>query len=323
MSTDRTARVTTAAPPVAAGRWLRPAAVAHSAEPRWGHTDGLHVGIHPLPGPRGLLRVYTPYLDHPRDRLVNFIAVEPVVSGAAQRGLSELEPSRLDPGEDGKRMWATDAPGADGDRDPLQPRRGVVERIDGVETLTVWIGVEPFASGADVRVRMRFRADEPHEVELAGFATDASVALDRLVLTATMGNWSRLRVLELADRLVTPAELWPGFTGTGFATHAEFGLQEVRREGRAAVVSVVGDEEDPWSVAYADDTAPHWRFEGARARQSWRVDDPHPQLRASVNARWSYWSSASPIPGGPSFENVEIVEPFRQGAIFRFRVDPL
>ena len=47
------------------------------------------------------------------------------------------------------------------------------------------------------------------------------------------------------------------------------------------------------------------------------------KLQALVNARWSYWSSASEIPGGPSFENFEVVEPFRQGAAFRFSVDPL
>lgn len=277
----------------------------------------MQVGI--SPAPRGLLSIFTSYLDHPHERLVNFIAVEPIVEGQVERGYSELEPSVLDPGLRGKRMWSMDQ----SDDAPDGIARGVIEQIDGVEYLTVWIGVERFDSGADVRVRVRFRADRPHEVEVAGFATDASAPLSHLVLTATMGNWARLRTLELADRTVTPSELWPGFSGTAFAKHARFALSELCRDGEAAVVSAVGDETDPWSANYSEDTAQHWHFVGRLARQAWIVDDPHPELEVLVNARWSYWASASPIPGGPAYENFEVVEPFRQGASLRFRVESL
>jgi hypothetical protein len=300
---------------------MRPA-IAWPAEPRWGHAEGLHIGIAPTPGPRGLLRIYTPYLDHPRDRLVNFIAVEPIPAGTEHRGLSELEPSALDPGAHGKRFWSSDDPD---DRNPhaaIEPARGVIDEEDGVERLTVWIGVEPFDNGAEVRVRVRFRADRPHEVEVAGFMNEESVPLAHLVLTATMGNWARLRRLYLADRVVTPAELWPGFEGTGFAEHARFSLRDAPREGTTAVVVATGDEEAPTDVVYSDDTAPGWHYAGLRGVQAWRVDDPHPEAEVWVNARWAYWASASPIPGGPSFENFEIVEAFRQGAAYRFSVDP-
>ena len=298
--------------------WLRPS--DSSAPPRWGHADGMQVGIPPLPGPRGLLRVYTPYLGHAENRLVNFIAIEPIVRGDEQRGYSELEPSALDPGQNGKRLWPLDRPD---DAPSEHPTGGAIEDVDGVETLTIWIGVERFDNGAEVRVRVRFRADRPHEVEVAGCATADSAPLNALVLTATMGNWARLRVLELADRSVAPAELWPGFSGTGFAGHARFPLSELRRKGDAAVVSAIGDEEDPWSVSYSADTAEHWHFLGDRARQSWIVDDPHPDLQVLVNARWAYWASASPIPGGPAYENFEILEPYREGAAYRFRVEAL
>lgn len=307
----------------AAYPWLRPAD-EESAPPRWGHLDGLQIGIPPLPGPRGLLRVFTPYLDHPPDRLVNFIAVEPIPDGDTLRGFSELEPSTIDPGERGKRLWsADDADAVASHVDATRPARGTVQVVGDVETLTVWIGVEPFDNGADVRIRVRFFADRPHDVEVAGFATSSSVPLAHLVLTATMGNWARLRVLRLAERDVTPEELWPGFSGAGFTEHGRFPLAELERDGAAAIVRALGDEDDPWSVDYADDTAAHWRFTGRRAIQSWRVDDPHPALEARVNARSAYWASTSPIPGGPAFENVEIVEPFRQGAAFRFAVEPI
>lgn len=300
--------------------WLQPSG-ASDDEPRWGHVDGIQIGIPPIPGPRGLLRVFTPYLDHPRERLVNFIAVEPIPQGATVRGFSELEPSTLDPGERGKRFWSADDADAAERGAGDAPARGTPEVVGGVATLTVWIGVEHFDNGADVRVRVRFFADRPHEVEVAGFANAASVPLSHLILTATMGNWARLRRLHLADRVVTADELWPDFSGTAFAEHARFPLSDLSRDGAAAIVSATGDEEDPWSVEYAADMAEHWRFFGRRAVQTWRVDDPHPELEAVVNARWSYWASASPIPGGPAYENFEIIEPFREGAAFRFSVE--
>ena len=322
MRTEWAEKLAAAAPATADGAWLRPASDV-PAEPRWGHADGLQVGIHPIPGPRGLLRIFTQYLDHPRERLVNFIAVEPIPLGASARGYSELEPSTLDAGENGKRFWSTNTPEDHAARDPFAPARGTVDEIDGVERLTVWIGVERFDNGADVRVRVRFRADRPHEVEVAGFANDGSTPLANLVLTATMGNWARLRRLHLADRVVEPAELWPDHSGTGFTAHERFPLSFLTRDGAAAILSATGDEENPTAVTYSDDTARHWHFVGRRAVQTWRVDDPHPELEALVNARWSYWASASPIPGGPAYENFEIVEPFRQGAAFRFSVEPV
>lgn len=303
--------------------WLRPR-LSSEAEPRWGHPGGLQVAIPPTPGPRGLLRIFAPYLDHPYERLVNFIAVEPIPAGSRTRGYSELEPSTLDPGERGKRLWSADTFDAARPSLGAPPSRGVVDRADGVEHLTVWIGVERFDNGADVAVRLRFRDDRPHEVEVAGFSHEASVALDRLILSATMGNWARLRRLRLAGGvIVEPSQLWPDFARTDFTDHARFRLGDLRRDGDAAVVTAEGDELTPERASYSADTAAHWHFEGRRAVQGWRVDDPHPDLEVLVNGRWSYWASASPIPGGVAFENFEISEPFRQGAAFRFSVEPL
>lgn len=295
--------------------WIRP-----GAQPLWGHADGLQVGLAPLPGPRGLLRIYTPYLGHEPGRMLNFVAVEPIPAGAAERGLSELERSVLDD-QPGLRFWSADDP-AIGDPQHLAP--GVVDTVDGVERLTVYILVERFANGADVYVRVRFTADRPHEVALAGFRRDGSVPLDTLILTATMGNYARLRELHLADRVVRPADLWPGFGGDGFTDHARFGLAELDRDQHgAATVAATPDETDPTSAVHADGTHEHWRYAGARARQTWRVPDPHPDLEVLVNGRFCYWASTSPIPGGVSFENFEISEPFQQGQEYIFGVDKM
>ncbi len=82
-------------PPLVQPPWIRPAPTAPTT-PVWGHAAGLQVGLAPLPGPRGLLRIYTPYLGQPPRRMLNFIAIEPIVEGQTRRGYSELEPSDLD-----------------------------------------------------------------------------------------------------------------------------------------------------------------------------------------------------------------------------------
>ncbi len=309
----------TGALPVTDAGWLRPAA-ERPAEPRWGHPDGIQVGLHPLRGPRGLLRIYTPYLDHPRDRLLNFLAVEPIPAGETKRGYSELEHSALDDAP-GKRFWSADRLEDDAPRDPTDPAAGVIEEIAGVERLTVWVHSERFDNGAEVSVRVRFRADRPHEVAVAGFRRPGSAELASCVLTATMGNFARLRRLHLRDRVATPAELWPEFSGPHFADHARFGVDELTQRDGSVVVFATTDEVAPHQAVYADDTHAHWHYVGNRAVQGWRVEDPSPDLQVLVNARWAYWASTSPIPGGVSFENFEVLEPFRDGQEFVFWVE--
>jgi hypothetical protein len=308
-------------PPVVEGRWLRPSS-SSPAVPRWGHAEGLQIGLAPLPGPRGLLRVYAPYLGHPESVVINYVAIEPIPRGRTERGLSELERSQLD-GVSGKRLWSVDNLEDNAPRSPSSPARGIVEQADGVETLRVFVLSEPFGNGARVAVRLSFRADRPHEVGLATHRLDGSVELDRCILTATMGNYARLRRLHLADRVATPQELWPDFAGAGFTPHARFRLADLSRDPHgAALASATTDEPNPAEADYAFGTRRHWRYQGAKARQTWRVEIPDPRLEVLVNARRVYWSSLAPIPGGASFENFEMSSPFEEGGEFWFGVEP-
>ncbi|SED93461.1 hypothetical protein [Ruania alba] len=306
-----------ATPPEVSGPFLTPTRT-WPAEPRWGHADGLQVGLHPLPGPRGLLRIFTPYLGQPRERMMNFIAVEPIPTGQTSRGFSELEHSTLDDAP-GKRFWSTDSPDDPTPRDPAEPARGIIESVDGVPHQRVYVQVEPFDNGADVYLRLTFRADRPQEVAIATFVRDSSVPLETVITTATMGNYARLRLLRLTDRIVTPSELWPDFPGEDssrhhFAPHARFGLDDLARTDNGEVLfAACPDEADPASTSYAEDVRPNWHFVGMKAVQYWRAADPDPLIEGLVNARASYWASESEIPGGPSYENLELVEPFRQG----------
>ena len=43
-------------------------------------------------------------------------------------------------------------------------------------------------------------------------------------------------------------------------------------------------------------------------------------LVCAVNGRFVYWGSKRPIPGGISFENFELREPFRSGQTFIFGI---
>jgi len=43
-------------------------------------------------------------------------------------------------------------------------------------------------------------------------------------------------------------------------------------------------------------------------------------LQATVNARYTYWQTRQPIPGGVAFENFELREGFHEGQRFVFGV---
>ncbi|MCX6616029.1 MAG: hypothetical protein NTZ98_08010 [Acidobacteria bacterium] len=303
--------------PVTEGRWLRPAGDG-PALPAWGHADGLRVGLAPIPGPRGLLRIYAPYLGQAEGRVINYIAVEPVSEGTKHRGYSELEKSGLD-GISGKRFWSADAPADATPRDPARPSRGRIVREGEVEMLRVFVFVEPFENGARPYLQLTFRSDRPHEVGLAVFAQAKSQPMSACVLTATMGNYARLRRLHLARRTVAPSDLWPEFDGNGFAPHARFGLPDLVRTPEGHVLAAAtSDEAQPDQTK----TPPGWKYQGRPATQYWRCETPGPQLAVQVNGRKVYWGGSSPIPGGTAYENFEMFAPFSEGQEFWFGVTP-
>ena len=308
-------------PPLVEGNWVRPSGT-YPAQPIWGHADGLRIGLPPLPGPRGLLRVYAPYLGHEHDRMINYIAVEPIVRGSSHRGYSELEESRLD-GVQGLRFWSTEDPEDVAPRDPRTPSRGTVERDGDIETLSVFVVVEPFRSGARILLRLEFRSDRPYEVGVTTFAQDDSAPLLTCIVTATMGNYARLRTLHLAGGRRSALDMWPTFSGVDFAHHICFPLSDmIRSPSGDALFIATPDEEAPWDATYARGTFIDWHYYGDIATQYWRREGPPSELKGCVNARATYWASSAKIPGGISFENFELIEPFQNGNQSWFGVVP-
>lgn len=301
--------------------WVRPPAEAKAAKAVWGLAEGLRIGIAPLPGPRGLLRVYTPYVGQPNWRMLNFIAIEPIVKGRTDRSFSELERSSLAEGT-GKVMWSVDRPDDWTPRNPAHPARGVIGERNGVKTLSVFIGVEKFHSGAAVFLQLTFREDRPGEVQIATFTQPNSKPLSYCVVTATMGNYARLRRLHLANSVVSARDLFADapFSANGFAPHKRFCLERLARtRDGAVIIATTSDEPDP-ATANQTAVAHGWRYVGRPATQYWRCDNPHEELMALVNARRTYWASNNPIPGGVSFENVELIAPFQSGQTWTFGV---
>jgi hypothetical protein len=303
------------------GRWIIPSD-CFPALPVWGHKEGIRIGIAPTPGPRGLIRIYTPYLGHREDKMINFIAIEPIVLGDDQRGFSELEMSEQD-GVRGKRLWSGNRPECRDPASPTSPARGLIEVIDGVETLTLYLFTETFQNGARPYVRVRFYENSPYELELTTYCCPGSKELEHLILTTTMGNFARLRRLYLSDSVKHSTELWPLYDDVHFTDHDSTPIESMIKDNNGGAYFIAEpDESNPAKASYAPGTGKNWIYCGKKATQYWYVPNPDPSMVGLVNGRYTYWESNTPIPGGVAFENFEIKSPFKQGEKFLFGVVP-
>jgi hypothetical protein len=307
--------------------WVRP---SKPGDPLiWGRRDGIVFGLHSpsgIKGPRGLIRVgLYPTQQSASPELLNFIAVEPVVQGAGARfdrmAFSELEMSQLDAGQRGKRMWvdketSTDVGTPSGKLETLNAGKATVER------LTVRIDVEPFTSnGAHVYVIASIDSDHPDELRLRTYAESDGPPIDELTLTATMGNYERLRLLWLNDRVIDSRRLFASYKGDAFVEDVDYPLGEMLRSGEGdAIVFCTSDEADPGKTP--GNTTAHWVYTLPKLSQYWRVPgrDVEPNLRVRVNARRVYWASTAPVLGGIAFENFEVRQRFVPGQLFIFGI---
>ena len=305
--------------------WVR--AGLNTNQPIWGVRGGLLWAIPPggfrgSGGPRGLIRVGYPTVTNGGYNLINFIAVEPIVNG--QRGFSELELSALDQTR-GKRIWAVGETNLAGGTPQATLVPGKLTGLSaGVEQLEVTVRVEPFDNGARVRLVVSQRSDAPDEIQLAVHAEPGSVPLDYCILTATMGNLARTRLLWLKDEVVSSLKLYPEHKGDGFAPHRIYRLGRLGCTPAGDVlVAVTTDEDDPAAV-YPFPGRRLWHYDGCKVTQYWKKPRGRARedLHAAVNARYTYWQTRRPIPGGVAFENFELREQFHEGQVFIFGITP-
>jgi hypothetical protein len=288
--------------------------------PVWGHSDGLRVGLAPTRGPRGLLRIYAPYLDQEFPRVVNFVSVEPTVKGNSARSQSELATSSDKAGAEGLGFYPSNSLGRY--RKDGKPPPGVI--TDDGDSCAIFVHTETFPDGAEPVIRVRFHREQPYEVELSTFASATSSPMESCVLSATMGNFALLRHMRVADGSVSAHELWDADDPLDDLDFLPWRTIESRRlhrdEGGRPIVTAFTDT-DAEGLVYDENVAEHWRYVGKRASHAWMVEaDANPVV--AVNARRTYWRSQAAIPGGATIENFELRTDFVDGQKFWFRVDP-
>jgi hypothetical protein len=297
--------------PPAAAEFVRP---AKADDPLiYGVKGGICVAVHPSAlddrpqgGPRGLLRVG--YEEGGKYYLINYLAVEPLVEN--KQGFSELEKGEDD--KPGKRFWVGDSP--EGGVGKTGNTSGRVEQTPAGRVLSFVLHVEPFTNGARPVVEVSLFEKKPDRIRLRTFSGLGGAAMKRCVLTATMGNQSRCRYLWLRNRGVYAPSLYAGYDGTEFVEKETYGLDDLlRTEARDAVVVISPDEFEPREVWPLPGEG--WHHRGKWLAQYWlkpkgTYDET---LRCRVNGRRVYWGGSDPIPGGLSYENFELREPFRAG----------
>jgi hypothetical protein len=195
--------------------------------------------------------------------------------------------------------------------------------LGGVEALTFFLATEPFRNGARPLIQVVLRADRPREVGFRIGSAPGGARIDACVLTATMGNYGRLRRLWLRGEVVDARKLWPAFEPDrlGFAPWRAWGRDRLFRRGEELLAAATSDEADLTHAEYDPAVPAHWRYEGAPATQGWRAADASGAV-VRVNGRRTYWGNGGAIPGGVSYENFELEAPFREGQEFWFGVTP-
>lgn len=318
--------------------WIRPAAATDRSI--WGLRDGIVFGLWPYTleanqtgfggGPRGLIRVGLSYkgtIYH-----LNYIAIEPVVNGKIE--FSEISNSKVDD-HWGKMIWAAD----DSNRHSFQPTamsRGVITHPDAdhpeIEELSLYLFMEPFLHGAIPYFRLSVRSDRPAELGIQVFNRAGSSKMDQCAITATMGNYARLRKLYLKTDTIHAGELYKGFNDIDFMEKPAYPSSKMLRTNKGDYIAVAEGNENfrelsdwPQNDAYTKKVG--WRYRPPfTVMQYWRRSaDADPSLRIRVNGRATYWAGGSrdkslyvKIPGGPAFENFELQEKYTANQLFYF-----
>jgi hypothetical protein len=327
--------------PAFASDWIRPN--DERSPPVWGIHNGIVVGLWPASvekgyagdltgGPRGLLRIGYDYKG--TMYLINYIAIEPLVGDDME--FSEVSPSVVD-GKWGKLFWAADDT-TGGSFSPYASSRGTITHPDKlhpeVEELTLYVFMEKFLDGANPYLRLSIRSDRPGELGIEIFDHGRSAVMQRCALTATMGNYSRLRLLYLQNSVIDARKLFAGYHDIEFIEKDPYPASQMLRNKNGDFLAVAAPNETlaelaswPQQPAYLSRWG--WRYRPFYTlTQYWRVESAgadSASLQIRVNGRARYWSGESPnrndyieIPNGPAFENFELRENYHRGQKFYF-----
>lgn len=321
--------------------WIRPA--SRTSPSIWGLKGGIVFSIWPYGvetdassfggGPRGLIRVG--YEFKGKIYLINFLAIEPVVNGKIE--FSEISPSQVDQ-KWGKLMWAS------GTRDsktfePYSSSPGVIDTIrtnnSVTEKLSVYFFIEKFDHGAHPYLRLSITSDRPEEVGIEVFEKEGSAKMDRCVITATMGNYARLRNIYLKEQVINSKKLFENYNDIHFVEKESYPYTVFLKDRNGDFIVPAATDETfaglsawPQEEAYLDRVS--WRYRPPfQLTQYWRKESSRfdSSLKLRVNGRTFYWAGGVDdkskyirIPGGTAFENFELRENFYPGQKFYFGI---
>jgi hypothetical protein len=321
--------------------WIRPEKGKGLA--LWGIRNGIVFGLWPSAiesareekggGPRGLIRVGYEYMGNIYH--INFIAIEPVVNGKME--FSEISPSKVDE-KWGKLMWANDNENTDTFY-PSAITRGTISHPDPehpeVEQLSLYVHMEQFLNGAYPYFKITIRNDRPEEMCFEIYNHKDSAPMERCALTATMGNYSRLRQLHLKNKIIDSRKLYQGFDDIDFIEKEGYPAEQLLKDKNGDLIVLATSNESfselsSWPQEPGYFAKWSWRYRPFfKVTQYWRKESSRydPSLHARVNGRARYWSGGSQnksnyvnIPGGPSFENFELRENYYPGQKFYFGI---
>jgi hypothetical protein len=248
---------------------------------------------------------------------------------------SEVSPSVLD-GQWGKFFWASDTAVSTG-FSSLTTTRGRITHPDPAhpetEELSLYVFMEKFVNGAHPYLRLSIRSDHPDELCLQIFNEGNSSVMQRCALTATMGNYSRLRLLHLKDKVVDARNLFSGYDDIEFAEKDPYPFSQLLRTKQGDYLVMAESSGSFSELAFWPQEPAYMARWGWRYRpfytltQYWRKvsSDADSTLQVRVNGRVTYWTGGSEdksryikIPGGPAFENFEMRERYHAGQTFYF-----
>ncbi len=323
-------------------KWIRPQNGRSPAV--WGIRNGIVIGLCPTPvgsflqetrgGPRGLLRIG--YNFDGKTYLINYIAIEPVVDG--EKEYSEISPSRVD-GNIGKFIWAS-ARKKPGKYYPSAITRGKITHPDPenhkVEQLSFYLFMEKFMNGAHPYLKVTIRSDKPNEIGLQIFNQKDSAPMQQCPLTATMGNYSRIRLLYLKNKIVDSRKLYKDFDGIHFVEKKSYPANKLIKTAKGYYIALATTNGSFSQLASWPQDSSYlanqwWRYRPPfKVTQYWKTKataGSDSTLHVRVNGRAKYYQGGSDdphdyidVPGGVAFENFEMREKYHPGEKFYFGI---
>jgi hypothetical protein len=158
---------------------------------------------------------------------------------------------------------------------------------------------EKFLNRAHPHLKVTIRADKSNEIGLQIFNQEDKAPMQQCPLTATMGNYSRIRLLHLKNKIVDSRKLYEGFDGIHFVEKKPYPVNKLIKTKKGYYITLATMSESFSELAsWAQDSSylPNqwWRYRPPfKVTQYWKTkasDRSDSSLRVRVNGRAKYWS---------------------------------